>query len=317
MFLRTLLALTCLAAFTPAQRGGDQESARAQRKRAAIEQGVEFREDGSDGTKEGGKRQPDEEWEKLTPEERLNRNIRSGANAYCTFVANPKPAKLMPGQTGVLVITAILKGSTVIPSPAPLEVISASLGGMATIGTPAFRPAEIGKGGLAKGYLGRPVYDNWAIFELPITMSADAVVGRKVPIAIEMRFDLFDGASAQTIGRFLDRVSAEIEVGQAADPSVVGGVPSAAQSGRVVQAAGDSQSDAEKDADRKTAGSTRAVGAAAPPLVAESPAALPVAPSGVPAPALTLEDSSLPMPLLLGAGSVIVLVLILILARRK
>lgn len=315
MFLRTLFALTCISALLTAQSGGDEDAGRAQRKRAAIEQGGEFTEDGSDLSKEGGKGKGDDEWEKLTPEQRLNRNVRHGAQAYCTFVATPKPAKLMPGQSGVIVVTAVLKGAAVIPSPAPLEVISAPQQGLATVGLPAFHPAEAGRG-LAKGYVGKPVYDNYAIFEVPVTMSPQAEIGRKQAVSIEMRFDLFDGSSAQSIGRFLDRASAEIEVGQALNPRVQGGgVPAAAE--RVVKP--DAGTGTADDADQKVPadqGRKVEVVDAQPvsmPAVGQDPT-MAVGPSG-PAPAV--EESALPMPVLLGAGGVLVLVLVLLLARRK
>jgi hypothetical protein len=86
----------------------------------------------------------------------------------------------------------------------------------------ALSPQPAGPGRLAAAYLGRPVYDNYAVFEVPVTMAGDAALGSKHVAAVDMRFDLFDGNTAQPIGRFVDRVSMEIEVGRVADPDVRG-----------------------------------------------------------------------------------------------
>lgn len=310
MHLRPLLVLTCLATFCAAQGGeAEAEAERVRLKRIALEEGSDVKD-----LKEGEKGTPDEAFEKMTPEQRLNHNIRHGASNYCTFTATPKPAKLLPGQTGVIVVTAILKGNAVLQAPTPLEVISSAQQGLATLGTPIFRPAELGK--LEAGYRGRPVYENWLIFEVPVTMASDAVLGRKQPVAMEMRFDLHDGSSAQAVGRFLDRVSTEIEVGLSADPAVAAlQRNAAARAGAApVVAASGAGSDAAVD---KPAPAERTVQAAGIVPAKEAPPEAPVA-AAIPSsqPVLPEEDSALPIPLLVGGGAVVVL-LALLLMRRK
>lgn len=319
MLLRLLTVLTCCSVFCPAQQGGESTEEYDRRKRAAIEAGeVDVKPVGK-GEKVVEK-DSDEAMEKLTPEQRLQRNIHHGAASFCTFVATPKPARLMPGQSGVIVVTAILKGQAVLPSPAPLELVSPPTQGLITLGSLAFRPAEPGR--LAAGYVGRPVYDNWAIFEVPVTMGAGAVVGRKVPVGLELKFDLFDGTSAQPIGRFLDRANTEIEVGQSADPSVAGGmkpaVPPAAGPG--VSAPTGEPKTASTDADAGTRKPPETRIEAAPSLVApdrpqpEHAAAPQTTPA--PAPGVTDEEGGLPLPLMLGGGTAL-LALVLLFARRK
>lgn len=310
MHLRPLLVLCCLATFCAAQGGeAEAEAERIRLKRIALEEGSDLKE-----SKEGEKDAPDEALAKMTPEQRLNHNIRHGASNYCTFTATPKPAKLLPGQSGVIVVTAILKGNAVLQAPTPLEVISSPQQGLATLGAPSFRPPELGK--LEAGYRGRPVYENWLIFEVPVTMAGDAVLGRKQPVAMEMRFDLHDGSSAQAVGRFLDRVSTEIEVGLSADPAVAALQRSvAARAGAApVTAENAGGSDA---AVGKTAPAERVVQGAAIVPVKEAAPDAPVAPatSSNPLP-LAEEDGALPIPLLVGGGAV-VLLLVLLLIRRK
>lgn len=307
MLLRSLFVLTTLCALALAQGGEAEEAERVRRKQAAIDEGSDVKEAGKGDN-------PDDAAEKdrlLTPEQRLARNVRHGASNFCTFVATPKPAKLMPGQTGVLVVTAILKGQAVLPSPAPLEITSPATQGLATLGSATFRPAEPGR--LHQGYLGRPVYDNWAIFEVPVTMSPEAQVGRKQPVVLDFKFDLYDGMSAQAVGRFLDRAATEIEVGQSADPSVSIGHRQAG-TGPVVAVvpAGADGTDAARGSP------------AAPP--SRTVEAAPVAAAGQAAPTpvagpqddslLVDEGSPLPVPLLVGGGALVV-ALLLLLARRK
>ena len=215
-WLRFAVAMTSLACFVAAQNGetGEAPNEELQRKLKAI--GT------PDGERmKGGKEEVIDD-EKLTPEQRMARNITSGAGAYCRFVGAVRPAKLMPGQSGTILVTALLQGAAVLPAPAPLEMVSQAQQGIVSLGGMTMRAAEPGR--LAAGYLGRPVYENYALLEIPVTMSAEAKLGQKHSINIEFKFDIFDGASAQPIGRFLDHAVAEVEVGLAPDPAVAGGI---------------------------------------------------------------------------------------------
>lgn len=154
----------------------------------------------------------------LTPEQRLERNIISGASSMCRFHASVTPPRLLPGQTGVLRIVASLQGDAVIPAPAPLEVLASPQQGPVLLGGHEIRPAGIGQ--LAKGYLGRPVYDNYLVLEMPVTLGNEAELGKKHQVKVDMKFDLYSGTSATPIGRFLDHATAEIEVGASPVPAV-------------------------------------------------------------------------------------------------
>lgn len=217
---RFLAALLTLSVLAPGQRGGgEEEQAERERMRQAAK---------AERAQKGGaeKEEPSEEeqkrmaeFERLTPEERLARNIISGASSLCRFHVAMKPARLLPGQSGTLLITATLQGSAVIPSPAPVELMSPAQQGLVHFGALVVRPADLGSQ-LAPGYIGRPVYDNYAIFELPVSLAGDAQIGKKYPVVVDIKFDLYDGNNAQPLGRFLDRATAEIEAGAVVDPIV-------------------------------------------------------------------------------------------------
>jgi len=311
MFLRSSIVLAFLVALVSAQRGGEEGTVEEQtrQKRQAIAEGSDIKDSGEKGD-------PDNAWEKMTPEQRLNHNIRHGASAYCRFVMSVKPARLMPGQSGTLIVVATLVGQAVLPAPAPLEVLSAPQQGLVTLGSLAFRPASPGKLASASGYLGKPVYENYAIFEVPVTMSTEAVVGRKVPVALDLKFDLYDGVSTEPVGRFTDRAVTEIEVGQVADPSVIAGV----HVGRIIAPAPDETIDGTDAAALSNAlGPKGKTVDAAAPLPAPGEALPPVVPTstGSTRPPAD-EDGGLPLPpaLLIGGGVVLLVLLLLFVKRR-
>lgn len=299
--LRIPLCLALLAAIAPCQ----VEEAGSPDVRAA-----EGERGGKEGPLKGVKGEVPEE--NLTPEQRLARNVTSGASAYCRFSASVTPAKLLPGQSGTLKVLAALQGNTVLPVPAPMELVAPSQQGALALGPMVAQPAAPGR--LAAAYLGRPVYDNYAIFELPVTMAADAAMGSKHIASVDMKFDLYDGSSAQPIGRFMDRVSLEIEVGRVPDPAVQGFAPTApepdATANAAPAAAPASKPDATASAKPNSLAGTVVVPEAAPAVAAE-----PGEVGDGPAPVVQ-PGAGLPLPLLVGGGGVLLLVVALLLRRK-
>lgn len=305
LLLRTCAAAAILAVLIPAQVeevGGESDV-----------RGAEIERRMKEGKGQRGEGEKENE-ENLTPEQRLARNVTSGAGAYCRFQASLVPAKLLPGQSGMLKVLATLQGNAVIPAPAPMEMVGLMQQGSVVLGPLSPLPAEPGR--LAAAYLGRPVYDNYAIFDVPVTMAADAPLGSKHVAAVDMRFDLYDGNTAQPIGRFVDRVSLTIEVGAVPDPQVRGlAAPDAAPAAVAPAAA--------PPADAPSVGA--AGGAAKLPVDGQvrtpepattAPVAAVEAPAGDgPVPSADGAEG-VPMPLLLGGG-VALAVLGILLLRRK
>jgi hypothetical protein len=258
----------------------------------------------------------EEDGANLTPEQRLARNVTHGAQAYCRFLATTKPEKLMPGQTGTLTILATLQGNAVLPAPASFQVLNAAQQGELSLGTLSARPATVGRH--AAGYLGRPVYDNYAVLEAPVTLAPSAQVGSKHVVAVELQFDLYDGNSAQTIGRFIDRVATTVEVGKTPDPVVQGGVRPAS-SVATAPAANVPPPTSEPEERASTPPEVVAPRLEANTVVpqAPAPAPAPAAPATTEAPPVVGDgDSGLPLPLLIGGGALLLAVVVL-LARRR
>jgi hypothetical protein len=301
MLFRLAAAIVCFASLVPCQGAEelpDGESADGARRKAAAK------------GEAGEKREVEEN---LTPEQRLARNMTSGAAAHCQFFASVKPAKLLPGQTGELKILATLKGNAVLPSPAPLEITSPTTQGLLALGSPAVDQPEAGR--IESAYVGRPVYENYAVIRMPVTMAATAAMGSKHTVAIDMKLDLYDGKSAQVIGRFLDRVATEIEVGQTLDPEVKRSTR-APSSEPPKAAATPAPATPTEPAPAKP---SNLEGNAVAPTAAPSPAPVPTsnaAPDAEPGQLEVESGGDLPMPLILGGGALL-LVVIVMLSRRK
>lgn len=303
--LRLPLCLAFLAAVAPCQ---VEEVGEPDVRAVEGERGRPSKE----GTLKGEKGEVPEE--NLTPEQRLARNITSGASAYCRFSASVSPAKLLPGQSGTLKVLAALQGNTVMPAPAPMELVAPSQQGALVLGPMQAQPAAAGR--LAAAYLGRPVYDNYAIFEVPVTVAADAAMGSKHIASVDMKFDLFDGGTAQPIGRFLDRVSLEIEVGAAPDPAVKGFAAPIAEPAPESTPAAPSAPGATADAAAAAKPSPLTGNVVVPDNHAE-PAAVGAPTEVGDAQAPVVQPSAgMPMPLLVGGGAALLLVVAMLLRRK-
>ncbi len=299
MYMRLLLGIVCFASLLPCQNEGVER----------VDPGEQDPEARAKMENRGRQKGEDE---MLTEEQRLERNIVTGASAMCRFQASVTPPRLLPGQSGVLRIVASLQGDAVIPSPATLEVLSGPQQGPVSLGAHTIRPAENGQ--LAKGYLGRPVYDNYVVLEMPVTMGPDAEMGRKYQVKVDMKFDLYSGTSTSVFGRFLDHATTEIEVG--VTPVPVGGAASNVPS---TPAANEVPAPAPMATGRVVGDPTPATGpVSGHALVPDKAAGEETVPPPSPSASLPKagEEDGLP-PFLLVGGGALLLVVILMLVRRK
>lgn len=316
MLLRLAAAILCLSALVPSQGGEGRPSPSLEdrRKVERLRNAMEEKERSERG--EGEEKSEEEMLAALTPEERLARTVITGASSHCRFYASLRPAKLLPGQTGILLVTAALQGQAVIPAPARFEIVGKPKNGLVEVGNLSVRPAEPGR--LAPGYLGKPVHDNFALLEIPISLSPQAQVGTKHPLAIDLKFDLYDGNSAQPVGRFVDRVSAEIEVGQPLDPAVRGGSrqPDSPDLTERPAAAAAAPSPASPSPGTPTE-SPPLRGTVTPAAEADAGSVSDQAAGGRSQPdLLPVDDAGLPFPILVGAGALLVGLLVLLLRKR-
>jgi hypothetical protein len=241
------------------------------------------------------------------------------ARGHARFDGAIQPRRLMPGQSGKLLVTMMLEGDSVMPSPSTLTMAAAQ-GGMA-LGSWTLLPAQVGR--IAPAYMGQPVYDNWAVIEATVTMPPEARIGEKRNAVLELEFDLHSGATGQALGHFRESVTVPCEVGVAANPAVLGGVPAgvgaAAQpAAEPVKAVEDAKGEVTAPESAANSGSRSPEAAeladptpapAAPPVDTEVGSSAELAPSA--------EESTKDSLLFVGGGAAAVIVLVALLLMRR
>lgn len=251
--------------------------------------------------------------ERLSPEERLEKTMMRGARGHCTFSTSLQPERLMPGQTGTLVVNMIFQGDAVMPATVPCTVRTQGGPPNLTFGTAQLDPARAG-GKLSKHFAGQPVYDNWATIRVPATLASTVKVGQKVQGSLELKFDLYSGNTGQPIGRFLDNVAVTIEAGAAPDPVVVTAAVASREQGGAAKSSGEAVPSKESPAVQPSAPSTSAQAA---PQAVGSQAKVPVAddtPVGAEPPTGQAAGSSLGV---IVAGALALVVVVALLMRRR
>jgi len=139
---------------------------------------------------------------------------------HCRFELSIRPEKLLPGQSGKGKVLMIFQGDAVLEESANFQMDSLQTQSLLSVGPMTRLPASLST--VAEAYRGRPVYDNWAIMEFPVTMSPDAPLGSKQTHTIKANFELHDGKTGQSIGEYEQRLTFSCEVGAKADPFVRG-----------------------------------------------------------------------------------------------
>ncbi len=134
------------------------------------------------------------------------------ARGFCSFVLSVTPARVPPGGRGTLIVTMLFEGNAVMTAPPPVRFNIPSEQGPFQVGPASFRPPKAGY--LTEAFRGQPVYDNYAIFEVPFGVDRSSPLG-KFRLGGELEFDLHNGSTGQPIQTFLERVGISVEVGEA------------------------------------------------------------------------------------------------------
>jgi hypothetical protein len=146
----------------------------------------------------------------LPPDElRKKYKDRLGA-AYVDYSATCEPARIVPGGSGTLVVMMMLKQDAVLPPSGPTKIDLQPFQGKLGLGTPQLRPARPAR--LAEATRGKVAFDDYAVFDIPVTVATDAKVGAH-PVQLAFTYELYKGSSGAWIERFLDNVKVEVQVG--------------------------------------------------------------------------------------------------------
>jgi len=301
-----LAALACFTAVLPGQNSEVQEELEARRRKLAQKR------------KEGdGKIEPGDLRE-FSPEETLEARKRRGARGQCRFVAAMRPPKLLPGQSGTMLITAVLQGRSVLLAPSQVSMNPQPNGDMAQFGGLMARPAPLGS--IHEAYRGQPVYENTAVFEVPVTITSKAKLGDKVAAAVDLEFDIYDGRTGQPVGRFIERVQTLVDIAPHLDPEVQGRTEREAdpsEAAQPVQPLGEGAGDnvgngADNGTSNAMSGTANAVDEPEQPVD-------PVPPSNAgedDLPSTSTDEGGFPTLLVVGGGAFL-LVIVLLLMRKK
>lgn len=306
-FSLILAALACLVSALPAQReGGVQGELEARRRKLAQKR---ERSDVEAAELKGG-----------APGEKGPARMRRGSRGQCRFIAAVRPPKLLPGQTGTLLITAILQGRSVMPAPSQVAMTARSNANMVQLGGISARPAPVGT--IHEAYRGQPVYENTAVFEVPVTITQAAKLGEKAQVAVDLEFDIFDGQTAQSVGRFVERVQTQVDIAPYADPEVEGRTPRAEPKveAQPVQPLGAAAGAGGETVEPRIEGPAAMGGSAAAVDAPEQPGG-PVDPAPTSGadddlPLTASDEGGFPTMLIVGGGAFL-LVIVLLLMRKK
>ncbi len=239
------------------------------------------------------------------------------ARGHCRFDGSVQPRRLLPGQSGRLLVTMMLEGDSVLASPEGLTVSSAA--GSLALSAWKLLPATVGR--IAAAYRGRPVYDNWAVIEGTVTMPTEARLGEKRNIVLQVELDLHSGSSAAFLGHFVESVTIPCEVGVTANPMVSGVIPAGTgtePAARPIQTDADATSPTVPAPQATAANTTTQAAEVTDPVAAQTQPAG-EAELGLSAElAPSVEESTKDNMLIVGGGAaVLILVVAVFLLRRR
>ena len=250
----------------------------------------------------------------------------------CSVLAMLNPPRLAPGETGTLTLICALQHRSVIQAEANWKLTYApTQGEKGEIILGAWQLKPPGLGTLEEKFKGKPVYDNQASIQIPVSIAAGTPFG-KYRISTQLEVPLTDGSTGQVLGLYKTQAGVEVQVGAAMPRPIVrgaqpktGGIPVTAGPGdTVTPGVAPVGSDAGKGTSPKA---TPPVGQGARPQPVTKPAGVS---DGAPAnsaqgasdltPGQTPDEPGEPrsFPILpIAAGAGVLLLLIAVLARRK
>ena len=160
---------------------------------------------------------------KVPAAERSALAVQIPPHGKCKFQVSVQPERLMPGQSGRARIIMVLQEDSVMEAPATLSITLAELvDGQArpklSIEPAVMHPPQLSS--VAEAYRGRPVYDNVAVIDLPLTMSPEATLGSMQSVDVLCDFTLHRGSTGALYGTYSNTITISCEVGDASTPPV-------------------------------------------------------------------------------------------------
>ncbi len=163
--------------------------------------------------------------------------IPGGLDRFLIPVCSIEPARIAPGGTGTLVMALALREGAVLASASALELRYSEAQGPAHLAVWSIGDPSIGSDSAA--FRGRPVYENYAIVRIPLSVDATAAHG-KYPLSVQLVAELSDPKLGGSIGRYQGPANAQLLVGPALPmpPRPIGQAGRPAESGTAPGAVG-------------------------------------------------------------------------------
>lgn len=229
------------------------------------------------------------------------------------------PSRLGPGQSGEVRIVMMFRGENVIEGSSHFAATFEAVQGPLSLGPAQLDPASPGR--LVELFAGQPVYENTAMFRIPITVDPAAKHSR-YPVRFTIEGDVTSGKTGVAMGRHELLAAGAVEVGEplptpgirAANASVRGDVvPTPSEASAVRQPTAGSTTP-KQPSTGSTATEGVGEGVLSDPTPAESDSSEPMV-EGTTLPGA--EDRGPPMAILAAGGAVLVVLLLLLLGRRR
>ncbi len=136
--------------------------------------------------------------------------ITINSNNVCRATVHSNPRRLSPGQSGTLKVLVTLRGDAVALSKSFAELVLDDVRGF-VCGKPGVALAPVSM--RAGRFLGKPVHDDYILFDVPVTVADDLETPQNIYVGGLITLDLHDGKTGAEMGRFYTDVAGLVKVG--------------------------------------------------------------------------------------------------------
>jgi hypothetical protein len=136
--------------------------------------------------------------------------------------AYPNPRRMAPGQSGTLKVMAFFGGSCVALPGNHIKLKLQPVDGL-VFGVPVLQAAQ--KGTIDGAFRGKPVYDDFMLFDVPLQVSEVVKPPKKIYLEGDLDLELHSSKTGAKLGVFTVKVGGRVPVGKPLPEShlVVGG----------------------------------------------------------------------------------------------
>jgi hypothetical protein len=132
------------------------------------------------------------------------------ANALCTSTTHTKPRRLTAGGSGTLKVLVSLAGDVVVLPGTSVGLELQPIPGF-TLGRPVLATAQTSRN--PGRYRGKPVHDDYLLFDVPVRVASDVAPNPKIPVEGTITMGFHDGTTGEDLGRYFADITGRVSVG--------------------------------------------------------------------------------------------------------